>query len=85
MAEDLARPAATAIDNARLYDEAKKGAFSETRSGDSDARPTHTALGHHDRCLPTIIGTCDEDGVRMRHRDRDDSTLGPHMNRLIKI
>ena len=85
MAEDLARRAATAIDNARLYDEARKAVRS---------RDDVLAIVTHDLRTPLsaimtaaslqLSAPADEDGVRMRSRAETIQRSAQHMNRLIR-
>jgi signal transduction histidine kinase len=85
MAEDLARRAATAIDNARLYDEAMRAAR---------ARDEMLAIVTHDLRTPlAAIMTAaalqqtipdDEDRGRVRARAETIQRSARHMNRLIR-
>jgi signal transduction histidine kinase len=85
MAEDLARRAATAIDNARLYDEAMRAAR---------ARDEMLAIVTHDLRTPLsaimtaaalqIEAASDEDRGRVRARAETIQRSAQHMNRLIR-
>jgi signal transduction histidine kinase len=86
MAEDLARRAATAIDNARLYEEARRAVRS---------RDDMLAVVTHDLRTPlSAIVTAaalqiaeasdDENGVRARQRAESIQRSAQHMNRLIR-
>ena len=85
MAEDLARRAAFAIDNARLYDEARRAVR---------AREEILAIVTHDLRTPlsaVIAGasllismdSVDPDGPRLRHRAETIQRAALHMSRLI--
>ena len=85
MAEDLARRAATAIDNARLYDEAQRAVH---------AREDILAIVTHDLRTPlaaivTAAATqaasapATEDGGRLRRRAETIQRAAQHMTRLI--
>jgi signal transduction histidine kinase len=85
MAEDLARRAATAIDNARLYDEAQRAVH---------AREDILAIVTHDLRTPlaaivTAAATqaaaapATEDGARLRRRAETIQRAAQHMTRLI--
>jgi signal transduction histidine kinase len=86
MAEDLARRAATAIDNARLYEEAQRAVRS---------RDDMLAIVTHDLRTPlSAIVTAaalqiaetpdDEDGVRTRQRAESIQRSAQHLSRLIR-
>ena len=85
MADDLARRAATAIDNARLYDEAKRAVH---------ARDEMLAIVTHDLRAPLsaimtaaalqLSAAGDEDDRRRRVRAETIQRSAQHMNRLIR-
>jgi signal transduction histidine kinase len=86
MAEDLARRAATAIDNARLYEQAQRALR---------VRDDMLAIVTHDLRTPlsAIITAAamqvatapqDENGVKMRQKAQSIQRAADHMNRLIR-
>jgi signal transduction histidine kinase len=86
MAEDLARRAATAIDNARLYDQAQRAVR---------VRDDMLAIVTHDlraplsaivtaAALQVAAAADDENGKRVRHRAESIQRAADHMSRLIR-